>query len=179
MQDLEAEMARALEGKFFWEYTAREEPVTSGDSYKIRVAQSKFYSPKTKTPQELREEELAKLNEVVLRRKGGIVQYNSVNVLDPEALKSFATDLASVVADVYGVNVQAIAGSTRGNRAVFAKHHYPWAMIRYFPLVPLRRIAAAIGKDRGTLYHSDEVFTMRQHEFGDKIAAVDAVVGYS
>lgn len=179
MSDLEAAMAKALEGKFFWEPTSGDEPMTSGDVYRIRVAQRKFYKPKTKTPDEIRSEDLARLGEIIDRRRGTVAQVGEVNYLDPKEMEQFSRDVASVIAEVHGVDVHAIAGRSRGNRAAFAKHHYPWAMIRFFPLIPLRRLAVAIGKDRATLYHSDEVFTKRQDEFEDKIDAVDAVFGYA
>lgn len=179
MLDLEAEMLKALDGKFFWEHTSHDDPKTSGDEYQIRVAQRNFYKPKAKTPEELRSEELEKLKGVIQRRKGGVMQYNAVDTLKPEDLKEFATDLASVIADVYGVDVEEVSGRTRGMKSFFGKHHYPWAMIRYFPLIPLRKIATAIGKDRATVYHSDGVFTQRESEFKDHIIAVDTLVGYA
>lgn len=179
MRDLEAEMAKALEGQFFWEHTATPEDQTTGEARQIMVAQRQFFVPKVKTPEDERLEEMERLRAVVERYKNGSVQVRSVNVLDPKDLKEFAGSLASVVADVYGVDLHAIVGRARGNRSIFAKHHYPWAMIRYFPLVSLRCIATAIGKDRGTLYHSDAMFTKRQDEFPSQIAAVDAAVGYT
>jgi hypothetical protein len=178
MRDLEAEMAKALEGQFFWEHTATPEDQTTGESRQIMMAQRKFFEPKVKTPKDIQEEEAKRLREIVERKRNGVVQCRAVNPLSPDDLKEFAKDLALVVADVHGVDLQAIVGRARGNRSLFEKHHYPWAMIRYFPLVSLRCLATAIGKDRGTLYHSDEMFTARQHEYTDKIAAVDTIVGY-
>lgn len=179
MRDLEAEMAKALEGQFFWEHTASPEDQTTGDARQIMVAQRKFFTPKVENQEDVHLRELKRLTEVIERHRNGVVQVRSVNPLDIKDLREFARDLASVVADVHGVDVQAIVGRARGNRSLFVKHHYPWAMIRYFPLVSLRFIAAAIGKDRGTIYHSDEMFTQRQGEFANQIATVDSIIGYT
>lgn len=179
MRDLEAEMAKALEGQFFWEHTMDPAEQTPTASREIIVAQRKFFAAKVETKEDSHLREIKRLSDVIERHRNGVVQVRSVNPLDINDLKEFARDLASVVADVHGVDVQAIVGRARGNRSLFVKHHYPWAMIRYFPLVSLRFIAAAVGKDRGTIYHSDEMFTQRQREFANQIATVDSIVGYT
>jgi hypothetical protein len=178
MRDLEAEMAKALEGQFFWEHTATPDEQTSGDSRSIIVAQRKFFQPKVKTPEECRSEDLARLQEVIARKKPETMQYNTVSTCNPKDLRNFASSLAVAIADVYDLEVSEIVGKIRGIRSAFAKHHYPWAMIRYFPLVSMRTIATAVGKDRATVYHSDQRFTENQHGLEGKIAAVDAIVGY-
>ncbi len=178
MQDLEAAMAKALDGKFFWEHTAEPSEQTSGDTREIILAQRKFQVKRVKTPEELRFEKLEYLRDVVKKERPGFVKACDVNVHLDDEIRKFSKSLREVVAEVHGVSPDIVTSQSRGLGSKDPKHHFAWGMVRYFPRVTMQRIADIIERDRATLYHSDKRFTEMKEKYADMLVAVDAIVGY-
>ena len=180
MRDLEAEMAKALEGKFFWEHTSGDEPMTSGDIYNIRVAQREFIDGRTKEQiaAEKKEERLKRLRETIEREKERQISVCSVNHHLKSDIKQFVSRLAEVVAEVHNVPLDIMLSKSRVLFAMPAKHHHSWAFRRYFPGISDSDASRFLGKDRTTIYNSEKRFENMAAEYGDKIEAVDIIMGY-
>lgn len=178
MLDLEAEMAKALDGKFFWEHTATPEVSIAPESREIVNAQRKFAKPRKKTPEERRQEKLNALAQTIAREAGNGISICKVNHHLKSDLKRFIDRLAEVVAHVHDVSTDEVTSHSRKIASNYARHHFVWAFIRYFPGVSMAQFARLIGKDRSTLVNSDERFTAAMSDYEDKIAAVDIIMGY-
>lgn len=178
MLDLEAEMAKALDGKFFWEHTATPDVCIAPESREIVNAQRKFAKPRKKTPEERRQEKLNALAQTIAREAGNGILICKVNHHLKSDLKKFSDRLAEVIAHVYEVTVPDVLSRSRSIKSNYARHHFVWAFIRYFPGVSMSEIARIIKKDRSTLVNSDEKFTAAREEYEDKVAAVDIIMGY-
>lgn len=180
MRDLEAEMAKALEGQFFWEHTSGDEPATSGDTYKIRVAQREFIDRKTKEEiaAEKKEDRLKRLRETIEREKERQISVCSVNHYLKSDIKQFIDRLAEVIAEVHNVPLDIMLSKSRVAYVIPAKHHHAWAFRRYFPGINDSDAARFLGKDRTSIYNSEERFERMASEYADKINAVDIIMGY-
>ena len=177
MRDLEAEMAKALEGQFFWEHTASPREQASVDAYEIILAQQKFQTPKKVKGEPTDEEKKARLQAIVESMKNGAVSASSVCHLSDAELRVFANYLTKVIADIYGVTIESMRVRKSGPGIGPAKHHLSWAMLRYFPAVSLAAVGRAIDRNHSTIIHSCKKFDEVKDSLAMQIAAVDAIVG--
>lgn len=176
MRDLEAEMAKALEGSFFWEHTVAAREATTGDAYDIMQIQLKFRTPKKKDPETRRMEREARLQKMLEEKaaKKNVVQ--ELCHLSDDELRSFAVHLTNVIANVYGISPDLINLRKSGPGIGPAKHHLPWAMMRYFPMLSSVKIGKVLGKHHSTVQHSVGEFKKVKETLTAHIAAVDAIV---
>lgn len=176
MRDLEAEMAKALDGRFFWEHTATPEDLTTGDSREIVIAQRKFQTPK-RPPTE--EEKKARLQSLVeSKRKSGIAAKNVCHLSEVE-VRAFADYLTKVISDVYGVPDYSVRKRNSGPGYNPAKHHLSWALVRYFPNATITLISKSIDRNHATILHSCKMFDSMKDGLAIQVAAVDTIVGYT
>lgn len=178
MRDLEAEMAKALEGQFFWEHTATPEMCLPTEVRQIVVAQRKFYVPKKKTEEERRAEKARKLEEIIAREQQKEAEFCRVDHPLKGDIDSFIDRLIDVIASVHEVPTSVVRSRARGPGSSPVKHHVVWSFRRYFPGMTMSDAAKFIGKDRSTLVNSVERFEETIEENKDKIAAVDLIMGY-
>jgi IS30 family transposase len=176
MRDLEAEMAKALEGQFFWEHTVFAREATTGDAYDIMEIQRKFRTPKKKDPEVLRMEREARLQQVLAEKAANKKPIPEVCRLTEDELRSFSKHLTKVIADVYGISVDLIEQRTSGPGIGPAKHHLPWAMMCYFPMLSSVKIGRVLGKHHSTISNSLKEFRQVKETLTAHIEAVDALV---
>lgn len=174
MRDLEAEMAKALEGSFFWEHTSSPSTLASGDAYEIMAAQRKFQTPK-RPPTE--DQKKARLQAIVDSRRSDAVAAKNVCHLSEVEIRVFADHLTKIIAEVYGVSVDEIRVRKSGPGSSPAKHHLSWALVRYFPTVTITLLAKAIERNHSTVLHSCKMFDAIKDDMTMQIKAVDAIVG--
>ena len=179
MRDLETEMAKALEGQFFWEHTATPEMCLPTEVRQIVVAQRKYYVPKKKTEEERRAEKARKLEEIIAREQQKEAEFCRVNHPLKGDIDGFINRLVEVVASVHEVSPDDIRSKARGLGSSPVKHHFVWSFRRYFPGMTMSDAARFIGKDRSTLVNSVERFEEMIEDNKDKIAAVDLLMGYA
>lgn len=177
MRDLEAEMAKALEGQFFWEHTATPEVFLPPEMRQIVIAQRNIYKPK-KTAEEKRIEKENRLKEIVAQKEEEERLSCRVSYHFKSDIKNFIEYLAEVVAKAHNVPTEEVRSKARGPRVTPVKHHFVWAFMRYFPKMSISEFSRLVGKDRATLYHSDEMFESMRGDYEAEIAAVDKIVGY-
>ena len=181
MRDLEAEMAKALEGQFFWEHTSGDEPATSGDTYKIRVAQREFIDRKSREEiaAEKKEDRLKRLRETIERERQRKISLLSISHHLKGDIRKFIYSLTEVVAEVHEIPVDILMSNLRSKKTMWAKHHYVWAFRRYFPRLTDSEASRFLGKDRTSIYNSEKRFESMASEYADKINAVDIIMGYA
>ncbi len=177
MRDLEAEMVKALDGKFFWEQTNDEERADCEYAKQIRDAQKKFWTIKKKTPEDKLRERMQRLSDAVERRKRKALELSMT--AEAKAFDASVKFLIETLADIYDVPPSMITSHRKDYSASIAKHHFVWSILRYFPEVSLSEIGRMVGKDHTTVMHSRKQFNKLQYFHQDKVAAVDSLMGYS
>ncbi len=162
MSDLEARMAEALEGCFFWEKTTYYENTGSAMAASIRQAQRKFYTPKeghkTLDPQKVE----------VLREKADQLVGGNVD----EIINAIRNGI-SLIYDV-DVNDIELFASRKELRA--AKAHYYWSINKYMPSISFAEIGRRVGKYHTTVLHGVRVFEGMKDSMGVQIAQMDSIM---
>ena len=156
MDDLEAKMAEALRGKFFMDPTYEQFGVPNPLQLEILRVQRTFVDKVPKKPPPLPPKPVAKPND-----SGFTFDY-----------------LLDVVCHVHGVDKALIKGSSRVKAAMVAKHHYRWALTRYYPGLSVAEIGRRIGHDHTTVLHSLDSFKKIMGKYADEIKAVDEAMEY-
>lgn len=153
MDDMEAKMAEALRGKFFMDPTYEHFGVPNPLQLEILRVQRTFVDkvPK-KTPK-----------------------------LPPPKPKNsaFSFDhLLDVICAVYGVEKELMLKSSRKKEAMVAKHHYRWALVRYFPALSVAEIGRRLGHDHSTVLHSMAEFKKMLDKYKEQVKVVDEAMEY-
>jgi hypothetical protein len=177
--DLEAEMAKALEGNFFWEHTATPGVFCPPEMREIIVAQRALAAPKKKTQKEMEQEREERLNKIIEHEKRKEASRCKVNHIFKNDVEKFVARLASVIAEVHGVPLEEITSKSRGTGSNPVKHHLPWAFVRYYPGLTTTVTARYLNKDRSAVNHSCDRFDEMLDLYRDRVAAVDEIMGYT
>jgi len=173
MRDLEAEMAKALDGKFFWEHTSLEEPITAGESYEIRCAQKQFAQPKVKITTEDSSDKINRIKAVVIEYKPKLELVRQAN-----SYKRSINKMLEVVSALYEMPTDRIISRERDYGSHAARHHFVWAIFRYFPQLHLAEVARVIDKNHSTAYNSRLQFDKIKDRHSQEVAALDIIMGH-
>lgn len=172
--DLEAKMAEALEGQFFWEKTTLlGEQSNNKMVLEIRRAQRKFFKPKiiAEKPPKKSSEESKKLQEIA----------NKLKFLSEEFEQQLIQRLGAImelVACAHGVNPEDIKRPTTSKYFKDAKCHYYWAIDRYIKDASLSRMSNLLGRNHTTLLHGKRRFEKIKDSHAEKVASVDEAMQY-
>lgn len=155
MDDLEAKMAEALRGKFFMDPTYEKFGVPNPIQLEILRLQRTFVDkePKRKAPPP------------------------KPTVKHPNSGFTFEY-LLDVICSVHDVNKEMIKRNSRIKAAMIAKHHYRWALVRYYPGFSVAEIGRRIGHDHTTVLHSLDAFKKVMSNYQKEIKVVDKAMGY-
>lgn len=157
----ELEIAKALEGKFFWERTTKYEGDTNKDVVAIRRTQKRF-RPKesyTKRYAPTKADEL--IVPVLTNRECPVQRLNK---------------LKTVVASAYGIDPEDVMTRSTAQNTSQPKIFYMWAIQRYFEDITLAEAGRIIDRHHSTLIHARKEFDNIKHMYADLIAKVDAVM---
>lgn len=171
MSDMEAYMAKALEGQFFWCPFVDEEVGAGKMATEIRKAQRQFFVPKKDTLAEKKAAERARLEALAKERKAA--RENS-----RKSLEESLGFLRSLVAEVHKVQSWDIVRKTTSPRIGVAKHHFVWCLLRYYPELSIAELGRQIGKHHTTIIHGRNAFEALKAKHAEEIAVVDEVMGY-
>ena len=152
----EAMMAKALEGKFFWEGTSKYDPDMSKDCLEIRKAQSKY------VPKEVRPS----------------LPPNWSAKPEPVNFKERVEALKEAVSVAFGVQKHEVVTRSRQKEVAAAKSFFIWAMCRYFPETSLAVIGKIVGKHHSTIIHHRDEFSAVEHIYADIIEQMDKYMDY-
>lgn len=169
--DLEAIMAKELEGKFFWCPSVDEEVGAGKMATEIREAQRKFFEPKKLDAAARRALERERL-------KGLKAEMSEARALAKLTFIEEVGFLRSVVAKTHGVETWDIVRKTSTKKHGHAKHHFVWCLTRYYPEVSIAELGRQIGKHHSTIIHGRNEFDALKGKYAEEIAVVDEVMGY-
>lgn len=164
-RDLEAEMAAALDGQFFWERTTKYEDANNGDTADIRRIQRKFAKAKPK-PEPIYVPEINKVKTVDQRI---------------EALKKMPDEfekLHNAIIDLYGISKRELEGEGPRTKTFPAYAHYVWSAVRYNPNVTVAEIGKKIGRHHSTVIYHRDLFESKKHLYLDNIKLIDDIFNY-
>lgn len=164
-RDLEAEMAAALDGQFFWERTTKYEDANNGDTADIRRIQRKFAKAKPK-PEPIYIPEVSKIKLVDQRI---------------EAMKNMPDEfdkLYTAISNLYGISRREMEGEGPRTKTFPAYIHFVWAAVRYNPNVSLAEIGRKIGRHHSTVVYHRDHFESKKHMFLDNIKLIDDLFSY-
>ena len=164
-RDLEAEMAAALDGQFFWERTTKYEDANNGDTAEIRRIQKKFAKPNPK-PEPVYIPEVGKVKLVNQR---------------VEALENMAGEfekLHTAISNLYGISRREMEGEGPRTKTFPAYIHFVWAAVRYNPNVSLAEIGRKIGRHHSTVVYHRDHFESKKHMFLENIKLIDDLFNY-
>jgi len=178
--DLEAQMAKALEGKFFWEPTNRFDEPVSKESIEIVRAQRKFQTPKeTKYTPDVRVKAPVDRIRAMAEKRAKILSERQERLECYREHVACISDLAlEAVSEVYGYNPADVTGRTRDQHIMVARHHHAWAVKRYLPGLSYLALGKHLGRDHATIMNSMKKFERYKGIFADKVRAVDEIMGY-
>ena len=171
MSDMEAVMAKALEGQFFWCPNVDEEVGAGKMATEIRRAQRKFFTPKKDDEAEKRAAERRRLESLVKEAK-------EAREKSRKSLAEALGFLRSIVAKVHKVEPWDIVRNTTSPRVGTAKHHFVWCLTRYYPELSIAELGRQIGKHHTTIIHGRNAFEALKAKQAEAIAVVDEVMGY-
>lgn len=166
MANLEQEMRKALEGKFYWEPTSDPSDAPSPAEQIIRRAQRKFGPRKVikaRGPDDRTIE-----NKIAFAKKALHV-YREVfdKKADPFTL------LKVVIANVYGIAVTDLLRQTNNNKICEAKHHFYWALPRFFPGLSIAELGRQVNRHHSVVLHSKKKFEAKKTSYMEEIEIVD------
>lgn len=155
MEDLEAKMVEALRGKFFMDPSYERFGVPNPLQLEILRLQRTFVDkvPKQKVPPQ------------------------KPTVKNPNSGFTFEY-LLEVICSVHNVDKAMIKRNSRIKAAMVAKHHYRWALVRYYPGFSVAEIGRRIGHDHTTVLHSLDAFKKIMSKYPKEIKAVDEAMDY-
>jgi chromosomal replication initiation ATPase DnaA len=169
MLDLEAEMAKALEGKFYWE-------PTSSPSGEKNAMQMEIYKAQKTGPRKI-----IKSNATIIDETEVIESFVRPRLIEEIEIqkKNVKTldDLRRVISATYGVKVEDITRHTNKPKICEAKRHFYWAAIRCFPEYSIAEIGRQLGRNHAVIIHSRDIFERRKAEYAEQIKYVDEVMG--
>lgn len=174
--DLEAKMAAALKGKFFWEPTTKYNHVETGPTeYAIREAQKKFRDKPEKPV-------------AIKKKKSGsdpripMAEYKAI-MLDIENNKTRLTAhyidvVLSALSERYNVDPSAIFNAKKKSREIYYRHALCWLVRRYCPDASYGKLGRLLKRDHSTIINSVHKFELIKQNFVDTIQKIDDIVGY-
>lgn len=149
-RNLEAEMAAALEGQFFWERTTKYDDMNLGMAAEIRRAQRMFSSEgpnkRDKPPTAEVEQSIASIKKAIM--------------------------------DLYGLDEDELDGGAGNKRLFPARPHYIWCLMRYNPDVSRSSMSRFLKKHHTSLLHNQRLFEQNKHLFPEKIKHMDDMFNY-
>lgn len=161
MSDLEAKMAAALEGCFFWERTSYYEGTTNENMAEIRAAQRKHFVPKRKKEASI--EGAEKLESGDLDRKD-----------IPEIIDMVRRSICLL----YGIRPEDLASNATRRDFATPKLHFHWALKRYMPWLSLAEIGRRIDRHHTTIIHGIRAFEKISDRNREKVQALDTIMSF-
>lgn len=162
MIDLEAEMAKALDGKFFWEPTASiDDSSTSKAVLDIRRAQKKFA--------------VGAVNVTARNINGKKVEYVRPMKTVLKGEEKVLEPILKAISKVYGVSADDILSHSREYKFAPAKKHFCWAMFRYIPGMTTLQAGRLLKKCHSTVIHNRSHFDPDKNF--EKVVEVDLLMG--
>jgi hypothetical protein len=166
--DLEAQMAKALEGKFFWE------PTSSPSDDKTPM-QKEIYEAQKFGPRKIVKSSIAIIDETE-----AVEQFLKPRMLREAEIRAKPVkdlnDLRSIVAACYQVSVDDLLRHTNNKAICEAKRHFYWAAIKHFPEWSIAEIGRQLKRNHTTIMHSRNVFAKNMDKYKEQIAYVDGMM---
>lgn len=179
---MEAEMAKALEGQFFWEYSHKHEPANQDGSRQIRIAQRKFYKPKKMSAEERAEANRKRLAEIADKRLQKVAEERArksqIGQSEADNFNSMVNLIIDSVADIHGVFARDIMEPGRHADVVIARQHFVWSLLRYISGISLPKVGQTINQHHTTVLHSRDKFEKVKYLYKDKVETMDRIMGY-
>lgn len=158
MYDAEAEMAKALEGKFFW--APGIESRAPSEELAIRKAQRKFRNVRKEPGEQVLDGEVPPwVIQRLTNDDAGKIEY-----------------LKYAISVTYGVTVKDLMRQINDPKICRAKHHFHCALMRCFPEASLSEISRKVGKNHATLINSRKKFKALEAESQKLIARIDEMM---
>lgn len=167
MRDLEAEMAAALEGKFFWQ-PSREEDHLSPAEFAIKKAQEKFRG-------KAKPERTVMTDGEIDRRVDRITKMVRT-AIHVTGQKDPAIVLRNIVAFCYDIDPSKVITQTNNPDICRAKHHYYWMLMRMNSKSSTVEVAEIIGRQHSAIIRSRDIFESIKHERTSEIEIINRVV---
>lgn len=162
MSDLEDAFAAHLNGKFFWEPTAKPEDCDTVAAKAIRAAQKKMAGKAENIipgrPREIVENRSEKPSKIVLNEERKVI-----------------APILKAVAQAYNISIDDLLGKSTCRAHAQPKRHLSWAVFRYIPNVSLKGAGRLLDKNYTTVLHGKRSFQANQ-DF-DKVVEVDRLMG--
>lgn len=168
MRDLEAEMAAALEGKFYWEPAREEDHTANPLEVRIKRAQEKFRSGAGVATPNLSKTEIDRKVDRIIR----MVRVN-MGVTGKTDKPSI---LRVVVAFTYDVDPSKIATNSNGKRICAATHHFYWGLIKTHPELPLTAVGTLVGRTHCAVINGRKKFLEDIDNRAIEIEVIDRVL---
>lgn len=167
--DLEAEMAKALEGKFFWDPTSS--PSDEKTPMQKEIIEAQKFGPR----------KIIKSNMAIVDEVEAVEQFLKPRMLREaeiraKPIKGF-DDLRSIVAACYKVPVSEMIGPAHNKAVCEAKRHFYWSVVKHFPEMSIAEIARQLGKTHGTILHSRKKFAREAAKYREQEAFIDEMMG--
>jgi hypothetical protein len=159
----EEAMAKALEGKFFWERTTKYEPATP-DMMSVRRAQKEFAPIEEWYQEEVEDEPEPRLWQ---RKPPPPVDF----VARVNAMKE-------VIAAHFRLGVEDIHSRTKRKNTVTPKKFFYWCLCRYFKKTSLVQMAKVIDRDHSTIIYGRDGFELEKHLHAELVAKMDEFMDY-
>lgn len=155
--DLEAKMAAALNGKFFWEPTTLSQTIECSDTMAIRQAQEEFSKG---------------AKHVITARRMPDLKVNAIkkpkNVF--RGIDKSVIPVLEAVSYAYDISVDDLLGKSTSPEFKRAKNHLYWSLHKYLN-VSYGQLGRMLGKCHTTIIHGKKVFDENLNP--EKIAEVE------
>lgn len=167
--DLEAEMIKALEGKFFMDPSCKASDEMNGMQREIFEAQ-KF------GPRKIIRSSMAIIDETEITE--GFIRPRMLREAEIRSKKvKTIEDMKTVVAACYSVPKSEIEKPSNNKRACEAKRHFYWALMRHFPEMSSAEIGRQVGKNHTTVLSLKKAFEKNKDKYKNEIEYVDSIMG--
>ena len=143
-------MAKALQGKFFWEHTSRTDPDLCAASVAIRNGQKRFV------------EKAAYFLPMDWRARPA-----------PSGTKEKVEEFLDAVAASFRVSKDDIKSRTTRKTASVAKSFFMWGLCRYFPHISILALSRIVDRNHATVIHGRDQFKQVEHLYADLVSQMD------
>lgn len=163
MSDLEAEMAKALNGKFFWEPTTVPNFFVCKEVDELRGAQRQHATGAVNVITARVEKDKSNVNSIkpITRKLTG-----RTKAIEP---------VLRAISVVYDVAVDDLLARSTSRYHARAKTHLYWALFRYIPGMSYPEAGRILDKCHSTVLHGKKLFEKNPDKA--KIAEVDKLMG--
>lgn len=162
-RNLEEEMAKALEGQFFWEQTTKYEDSKVGFSFEIRRAQRKFVTP----PKKFRKPVPASVKNMELVAE---------RIAQQARIPGEVREVKDAILEHYGIEEADFEGNIPRKHLFPALAHYVWTVLNLYPHITISDLGRVIGKHHSTVIYHRDLFEKRKDDFLDNIGAVNKII---